>query len=88
MILLDELATYIPPNYNEGTGWTVPRLAEEIRALCDRWEIKPTGVADDAIFNSHGGRDGSIAEEFQRERVYFNPARKMDRVSGWSYFAV
>lgn len=35
---------------NEGIGWTVPVLADAIKAMCARWKIGSHGVADDAIF--------------------------------------
>lgn len=40
-------------------------------------------MADDAIFAKTGHATGSIAEEFNRAGVYFRPARKADRISGW-----
>ena len=35
---------------SEGIGWTVPVLADAIKAMCARWKVGPHGVADDAIF--------------------------------------
>jgi hypothetical protein len=58
--------------------------AEAIRELCDRWGARATGCADDAIFARTGSGAGSIAEEFARERVRFYPARKADRITGWT----
>lgn len=83
LIVVDELATNKPGKFNEGLGWTVPDLAEAIRAMCKRWGVKAHGVADDAIFARTGSGAGSISEEFNRAGVYFSPARKADRVSGW-----
>jgi hypothetical protein len=83
LLLLDELATHPPENLNQGLGWTIPRLAEEIRSMCKTYRMKPHGVADDAIFAEHGHRDGSIAAEFGRCQVRFRPAKKAERRPGW-----
>jgi hypothetical protein len=83
LILVDELSTAKPDRPNEGLGWTVPVLAEEILALCKRWGVKATGVADDAIFARTGSGAGSISDEFTRAGVRFFPAKKGDRISGW-----
>jgi len=84
IVLVDELATADPSNPNEGLGWTIPRLAEEIRELAGRWGMGyPTGAADDAIFSFHGSGAGSIADEFASCGVYFSPARKGGRRTGW-----
>lgn len=84
LVLLDELATNKPDRPNEGLGWTVPILAEEILALCKRWKLRPIGVADDAIFAKSGHGAGSIAQEFMRFGVRFYPAKKADRLTGWN----
>lgn len=84
LILVDELATNKRDRPNEGLGWTVPILAEEIITLCKRWEVRPIGVADDAIFANTGHDAGSIADEFIRGGVYFSPAKKADRLTGWN----
>lgn len=84
LILIDELATCKRDRPSEGLGWTVPILAEEITAMCKRWEIPARGVADDAIFAKTGHGAGSIADEFRRQGVYFMPARKADRLTGWN----
>lgn len=84
LVLIDELATNKPDRLTEGMGWTTPRLAEEIVAMCKRWGIHAQGVADDSIFSKHGSAGGSFAEEFARDNVYFRPARKADRVTGWN----
>ena len=41
LILVDELATNEPGNVSKGLGWTVPKLAEAIHELCQRWEVRP-----------------------------------------------
>ena len=84
LILIDELATAKTDRPNEGLGWTVPILAEEICTMSKRWKIKPAGVADDAIFARMGSGAGSIADEFIRAGVRFSPAKKADRLTGWN----
>lgn len=83
IVLVDELATNRPDNLSLGLGWTASVLAEEIVAMCKRWKIRPQGSADDSIFARAGHATGSLADEFRRGGVYFYPARKSDRVSGW-----
>ncbi|MBD3615842.1 MAG: hypothetical protein HUJ22_04650 [Gracilimonas sp.] len=83
IIIVDELATSDPHDLTEGLGYTIPHLSERIINLCLEWDINPYGVADDAIFAQHGYSEGSIANEFQREGVYFERAQKADRKSGW-----
>lgn len=84
LILVDELATAKRDRPNEGLGWTVPILAEEIVAMCKRWDIQPIGCADDAIFAKTGSGAGSISDEFVRSGVRFSPAKKADRLTGWN----
>jgi hypothetical protein len=62
----------------------VPTLAGEIKAMCKAWNIRPEGVADDAIFAKMGSGAGAIADEFTREGVRFSPAKKADRLTGWN----
>jgi hypothetical protein len=84
LVLIDELATNEPGNLAKGMGYTVPVLAELITEMSSRWKMKrATGVADDAIFSNSGHNSGSIANEFTRAKVYFRPAKKADRISGW-----
>lgn len=61
----------------------MPILSEEILSMCKRWGAPAQGVADDAIFARTGSGAGSIADEFRRAGVHFQPAKKQDRVSGW-----
>jgi hypothetical protein len=84
LILVDELATNKRDHPNEGLGWTVPILSEAIIELCKRWGIEPEGVADDACFAKTGHSAGSIADEFSRAGVLFDPAKKADRLTGWN----
>ena len=82
IVIIDELATYRRDNLNMGLGWTASTTAEAIVEFCDRWKVKPQGAADDACF-AKTGHAGSIANEFARKGVYFQPAKKADRISGW-----
>jgi hypothetical protein len=84
LVLIDELATCKRDRPSEGLGWTVPILAEEIVAMCKRWNVAARGVADDACFANTGHGSGSIATEFSRYGVHFRPAQKADRLSGWN----
>lgn len=93
LIVVDELATNEPGRLDRGMGYTVPVLAEHIKELCARWpqstdgrfqRVRPTGVADDAIFAATGSGAGSISEEFRRAGVNFSPAKKADRLTGWN----
>lgn len=84
LVAVDELATCKPGNVTAGLGWTVPVLAEAIKAMCDRWGVQAQGVADDAIFAKGGHASGSIADEFQLAGVRFAPAKKAGRVAGWN----
>ncbi|MDA3919940.1 MAG: phage terminase large subunit [Salinisphaera sp.] len=83
VVLVDELATNQPGHLDAGMQYTAVRLADEIREMADRWGMRPDGVADDAIFAQHGSQAGSIADEFKRAGVYFMPAKKGSRQSGW-----
>ena len=84
IVLVDELHTARRENPNNGLGWTVPVLGEEIVKWCQHWDVKPQGVADDAIFAKTGSGAGSIADEFQKAGVTFHPAKKADRITGWN----
>jgi hypothetical protein len=49
--------------------------------LCQHWNLPAHGVADDAIFANAG--QGSIAQDFGKYGVIFQPAKKADRRTGW-----
>ena len=84
IVAVDELATNKSDDrLNDGIGWTVPVLSDVIREMCARWGIPAEGVADDACFARSGHSAGSIADEFRRAGVHFEPAHKGDRVQGW-----
>jgi hypothetical protein len=85
IVLVDELAAVRRDNLNMGLGWTAAVTAEAIRELCERWDIRPDGVADDACFARSGHGSGSIADEFMRAGVIFSPAKKADRITGWQF---
>lgn len=84
IVLVDEMHTARRENPDRGLGWTVPVLGEEIVKWCQHWDVKPEGVADDAIFAKTGSGAGSIADEFQKAGVIFHPAKKADRITGWN----
>ncbi len=83
MIVADEVATNEPGSLTRGMGYTVSRICDEILAMCDRWQVEPTGVADAAIFASHGSDSGTIGDEYRRAGVHLRPSRKGDRRHGW-----
>ena len=83
LVLVDELATNEPGSVTKGMGYTVPVLADHIKEFCARWKARPEGVADDAIFAKGGHSRGSINDEFRAAGVYFEPAKKAERVPGW-----
>ena len=61
-----------------GRGEAASRVPDNARR-----PMRPEGCADDAIFAKTGSSAGSIAEEFTRAGVFFRPARKADRITGW-----
>lgn len=83
IVLVDELAAVRRESLNTGLGWSAATTAEAIREFCKPWEVKPKGVADDACFAHGGMSSGSIADEFARGGVRFQPAKKADRITGW-----
>ena len=83
IIAFDELAAVRKDNPNKGLDWTASTTAEAILEVCNRWGVKPRGVADDACFARTGHGSGTIAQEFARKGVTFHPAKKADRISGW-----
>ena len=83
VVLIDELATNVPGQLNQGLGWTIPTLADAIKSFSEHWRIRPQGCADDACFSSHGHAAGSIATEFSANGVRFYPAQKGGRLVGW-----
>lgn len=82
-MLVDELAAHRRDDLTKGLGWTASTTAEAIREMCAARAAPPRGVADDACFANTGHGSGSIADEFARCGVYFTPAKKADRITGW-----
>ncbi len=85
VVAFDELAAVRKDNPNKGLDWTASTTAEAITEMCNRWGVKAQGVADDACFARTGHGSGSIAQEFARKGVYFKPAKKADRITGWQF---
>nr|BDD47601.1 phage terminase large subunit [Gammaproteobacteria bacterium] len=83
LVIVDELSTHVPGHLNQGMNYTIPRIADEIKAFSDQWKVPPSGVADDAIFANHGHQVGSIADEFWSYGVQFRQAKKGARAWGW-----
>lgn len=83
IILLDEYASVDRDDLNRGLGLTVPELSARILDLTHQWNVRPDGVADDAIFNRTGSQAGTIADEFKQCGVRFRPAQKGSRLAGW-----
>ena len=63
--------------------WRWDRVFSAVK-MCKHWDVKPWGVADDAIFAKGGHAAGSIADEFSRAGVSFTAAKKADRITGWN----
>lgn len=83
VVVMDEVATNQPGSLTRGMGYTVPRVADEILAMCERWGVEAQGVADAAIFAVHGSGSGTIGDEYRRCGVYLRPSKKGDRRHGW-----
>lgn len=83
IILVDEYVSCHNDDLTKGLGMTVPELSSRIKGMCGDWNVRPSGVADDAIFANHGSQAGTIADEFRKAGVYFSKARKGGRVAGW-----
>jgi hypothetical protein len=74
-----------PGTFQRGMGYTVPRVAEEIRELGEALEhFRPDGVADDAIFaktrqqrRKHCGRYSSDAAVYFRPGEESRPAHRL-----------
>jgi hypothetical protein len=89
VLLIDEYTTALKDDPSRGNGFTVPQLAERIKAMCADWHVVPRGVADDAIWNTTGsgmnqGHSHCIGDEFSDNGCYFRHARKGSRLGGWS----
>lgn len=83
LVVLDEVSTNEPGSWTKGMGYSVPRVAEEVKEMCKFWKVRSDGVGDDSMFAKANGAT-SIADEFRREGVHLWPARKADRATGWT----
>ncbi len=83
VVLVDEVAFVEKDTLNKGLGLTVPTMAEEVIETCKSWDMRPSGVMDDACFAQHGSQSGTLADEYRRAGLILHRARKGDRISGW-----
>lgn len=83
IVLLDEDVTAVSGSPNDGLNLPIHELARRIQIMAERWGIPCKGPADDQIFAELGVESGSIAKEFRKNKVYFQPAKKGKRVEGW-----
>lgn len=77
--MIDEVNTATPEGLNVGNGSTVEEVSMEIVKMWADHELpgQPFGVADDAIFQKHGGRgSASLADQFKVSGVNLRPAAK------------
>lgn len=84
IVVLDECAFHRRDNLNVGTNQTAAAMADRIiDELCKRWGVPARGVIDDASFARHGHAT-CIADEYSLAGLVLGPAKKGDRVSGWT----
>jgi len=79
IVLVDEYASNLPGNYSRGRGLTVRQLAEPIKQLAQRWDIPASGSCDPACFQQHGHTDGTIADEYRKNKIFWRPANTPNR---------
>ncbi len=83
LVLLDEIATCVPNDLNEGLHWAPGKLAEAMHDMAHLWELKsvPPGIGDDAY-----GLDDSLLSVLQQYGIYLMTPNKTrgSRVSGWA----
>jgi hypothetical protein len=77
-VIIDEVHTARSDDPSMGKGWPPQMLAEEVTAACKRWNVKQSGVCDDA----RGLQGDTLIEQFQKWGLYFEKPTK-DRISGW-----
>ena len=67
---------------NEGLKMVDRDIAKEIRRIetANRWDVLP-GPADWNIYEESQGK--CLADDYEAEKIYFEPADKGKRVSGW-----
>lgn len=69
LILLDEVSSADREDLSIGLGWSPGRLADDINAMCDRWDVRNRhGVIDDARGLSP---DETLIKTMQRYGLYF-----------------
>jgi hypothetical protein len=78
LVVLDEVSTHDPNDLNSGTRMAPGALAEAIIERCDRWNMYPQGVADDAM-----GLQQTLVELLSENGIYVSKPRK-ERVAGWA----
>lgn len=83
IVVLDETGIWDRSDPAKGIGQTVDAVAERIKAMCSKWGVRPSGVADDACFAKHGSDSGTIGNEYRSHGVNVQEAGKGGRVSGW-----
>jgi hypothetical protein len=77
-----ELYGCMPNQPNTGLKWTPQRIAQEIRAIEEKYEPKGIhirGIADPSIWDASRGE--SVAQSMEREGVYWDPADN-ERIAG------
>lgn len=83
VIIVDEWSTHIESSYDTGRRMDIEGLAKGVKDLCAKWNIPPTGPADDAIFNNDGrSKVFTIAGEFKQHGVFWFKAEKGSRMAG------
>lgn len=78
-IVLDEVHSARTDDPSLGKGWPPKMLAEEIVAACERWNVEPDGVGDDA----RGLQNDTLLEQLRDTGLYLEKPVK-DRISGWT----
>ncbi len=83
IIILDEVHSARPDDWNTGLNWTTETSAEAVKEMCKAWGVAPHGVVDSAVFAAHGSSQGSIGHELRRCGLRLSPAKKGMRADGW-----
>lgn len=78
-IVVDEVHSARTDDPSLGKGWPPQMLAEEVLAACERHNIRPHGVGDDA----RGLQNDTLLEQFRFHGLYLQKPTK-DRISGWT----
>ncbi len=83
VVLLDEVHSARPDDWNAGLSWTTETSAEAVKEMCVAWRVAPQGVVDSAAFAHHGSSEGSIGHELRRCGLRLSPCKKGMRADGW-----